>query len=907
MTTQSKFYMPLTLHRDAKSGPLVAPFVQTLPLLQEVTDEAVVLELDTGAKPQGLYVFDGVSWRFSMPYQDVCAVIIYGDTVDAYYNQTDDVTLPVTSIIFKNGQLQPGDVITHGPAIYAVRTPPASGPGSGVTSVNGKVGTVSLVAADIPGIATVGRTGQYSDLIGAPAPFTLLAATAAQLGGVKVPNVSNISVAVDGSIDIQPTVLASIASKLSNVTTGGTGNSLVHTVAGGTATLKSVAAGTNITFSDDGQTLTINAAAASVPLATVSVAGIVKIGSGVNVAGDGTISVATYGAATVGTAGLVKPGLGMTVAGDGTLNVTAQPIATATVLGQVKIGANVNVAGDGTISVTLPVAATAGAIGLVKPGTGLTVAADGTLNAAAAAIATTTTLGNVKVGAGLTVAGDGTLAATATNYGPATTLALGVVKVGSGLAVAGDGTLSASAAALATTTTVGVVKIGAGLAVDGAGNVTANIPVATAGAAGIVKPGAGMTVDGAGALSVTARPAATTTTLGEVIVGSGLAVTVGGTLSVAPATAGAIGAIKPGTGLTVTADGTLNASATPLVAATTTTLGGVIVGSGISVAGDGTISVTPYTLPAATTLALGGVIVGSGISVAGDGTISVTPYSLPTASATVLGGVKVGSGLAVAGDGTLSATGAATPATTTTLGSVIVGSGLAVDGAGVLSATGEGGTGSTLNPASRYAALATAGNTVWIYSSSDVKSGLAWTRTTTNLVITDPGHGHSVGDRALVRNTNVPNINSLITAADANTFTVDTTNTGAASGSAAAYSMGFTFAHNAAAPSITGGTLTPPSNAAVNLISMRFHMGANTRSGTVYSLTLLGSSANGAGDNTSIDDLYVPLIGVRQDSSTMAAVGATLAYNQAAAGFNVYQLGALPVSTTIGIYVQFSF
>ena len=61
-----------------------------------------------------------------------------------------------------------------------------------------------------------------------------------------------------------------------------------------------------------------------------------------------------------------------------------------------------------------------------------------------------------------------------------------------------------------------------------------------------------------------------------------------------------------------------------LPAATTTTLGGVKVGSGLKVAADGKLSADAqkYTLPAATTTALGGVKVGSGLKVTADGKLS---------------------------------------------------------------------------------------------------------------------------------------------------------------------------------------------------------------------------------------------------------------------------------------------
>ncbi len=71
-----------------------------------------------------------------------------------------------------------------------------------VTSVNGMLGDVELTGADIPGLATVALTGKYTDLIGAPAPYTLPKASTTALGGVKMPSDGNLTVAGDGTIDL---------------------------------------------------------------------------------------------------------------------------------------------------------------------------------------------------------------------------------------------------------------------------------------------------------------------------------------------------------------------------------------------------------------------------------------------------------------------------------------------------------------------------------------------------------------------------------------------------------------------------------------------------------------------------------------------------------------------------------
>ena len=82
------------------------------------------------------------------------------------------------------------------------------------------------------------------------------------------------------------------------------------------------------------------------------------------------------------------------------------------------------------------------------------------------------------------------------------------------------------------------------------------------------------------------------------------------------ATAVDAGTVKIGPSITVDVAGVINV--TP---ATDTTIGGVIVGSGISVDGDGVISVD--IIPVATTSVAGTVIVGDGIGVDINGTISV--------------------------------------------------------------------------------------------------------------------------------------------------------------------------------------------------------------------------------------------------------------------------------------------
>ena len=74
-------------------------------------------------------------------------------------------------------------------------------------------------------------------------------------------------------------------------------------------------------------------------------------------------------------------------------------------------------------------------------------------------------------------------------------------------------------------------------------------------------------------------------------------------------------------------DGILNGSSPVAIpAATTTHIGGIIVGSGLSVEGDGTLNVVQaqHTMPVASATELGAVKVGTGLIIEQDGTLEAT-------------------------------------------------------------------------------------------------------------------------------------------------------------------------------------------------------------------------------------------------------------------------------------------
>ena len=238
--------------------------------------------------------------------------------------------------------------------------------------------------------------------------YTLPAATTATLGGVRIG--ANIAVTPDGTISVATPYELTTAT---NSRLGGIiiGNGLVVNTATGIVSVDS-------DFPFD------------IPLATPSVAGIVKIGANIAVAPDGTISVTTP---------------------------YQLPAATRTVPGGVIIGSGVDVAPDGTISVNtgtpyvLP-AADFGAIGGVRIGTGITLGAGGAISVPRGS---TGEYGSVRIGDNITVV-DGVISVAAPYVLPtASSQTLGGVRIGNGLTV--DSGFLNVAFPVATTSTLGAI------------------------------------------------------------------------------------------------------------------------------------------------------------------------------------------------------------------------------------------------------------------------------------------------------------------------------------------------------------------------------------------------------------------------------------------------------------------
>jgi hypothetical protein len=401
-----------------------------------------------------------------------------------------------------------------------------------VTSVNGQTGTVTVNATNLPGLSAVGKSGLYSDLIGAPPAYVLPPMSTSVRGGARIGPSGNLTIfgidqldlsfqpvkSVNGNLPdgnglvtvalndiglVNPqalpttvnldaytttglfTVSAAIAPSLVNAPTTNDAATLEVVPLSVTGTGDSIQRWTTATAqywrkSTSGTWGAWNQAAA-LNIATTSTLGVVKIGSGLAIAVDGTLTNAyNLPVATTSLLGGVRVGVGLTVDSFGTISTTnILPIATATVLGGIKVGSGLAVTTDGTLSVSLPIASIT-TLGVIKVGSGLAIAGDGTLSAnSTLPTASASTLGGIKIGPGLSIDSNGVVTASTTYTLPiASASILGGIKIGSGLSIAGDGTVSASSTynlPIASSVVLGGVKVGSGLSVAGDGTLSTSV------------------------------------------------------------------------------------------------------------------------------------------------------------------------------------------------------------------------------------------------------------------------------------------------------------------------------------------------------------------------------------------------------------------------------------------------
>ena len=211
-----------------------------------------------------------------------------------------------------------------------------------VKSVNNKTpnaaGNVTLVAADITGLATVATTGRYADLIEKPVAYSLPAISLNVRGGARLPSNGNI-VAAGDVIDLGFAPIKTV----NNVSPDAGGNVTVSTSYVLPAATNSTRGGITV-----GPSLQITGAGVldySLPVASIAVLGGVKQGSGISIATDGTIS-ASYALPTASSTvlGGVRIGAGLTINGAGVLSAAVQTVNGASP----DVNGNVAVPSDNT-------------------------------------------------------------------------------------------------------------------------------------------------------------------------------------------------------------------------------------------------------------------------------------------------------------------------------------------------------------------------------------------------------------------------------------------------------------------------------------------------------------------------------------------------------------------------------
>ena len=221
----------------------------------------------------------------------------------------------------------------------------------------------------------------------------------------------------------------------------------------------------------------------SVPIASASTLGIIKVGTNLSISGDGTLSSnyinTTYsdgnGIKLVGTqfsmevsvngsgntiTDITQTADGISITKANVVNYTL-PTATASVLGGIKVGSNLSIDGNGVLSATNTVTTYTAGAGLTQSGTIFSLPV--TTNGSGGVVTNVTQNAN-----GITITkGD----VSGYTLPTATASVLGGIKVGSNLSIDGNGVLSA-------TNTVTTYTAGNGLTLSGT---TFSLPITTNG------------------------------------------------------------------------------------------------------------------------------------------------------------------------------------------------------------------------------------------------------------------------------------------------------------------------------------------------------------------------------------------------------------------------------------------
>jgi hypothetical protein len=274
---------------------------------------------------------------------------IVGDKIIVFARQQLTTTIPNLPIATDTqlGGIKVGTTLTI-TADGVLNVAPTAFP---VTSVNGMTGDVVLTATDIQGLARVAITGKYSDLLGAPGPYSLPIATTTVLGGVKAPSNGNLTVAGDGTIDLGFAPVKTV----NGTGPDGSGNvqlSIPDSVIG-LITPKNIPAASDLnTYQTTGMFFILDADAATIQNMPGTSGGVLDIEPFTTTATGGDVIQRFTSATSISLRRYTKSNNGWT-SWQQMQTTAGLPIASKTQLGIIQVGTGLNVTSQGLLSTVI--------------------------------------------------------------------------------------------------------------------------------------------------------------------------------------------------------------------------------------------------------------------------------------------------------------------------------------------------------------------------------------------------------------------------------------------------------------------------------------------------------------------------------------------------------------------------
>ncbi len=168
---------------------------------------------------------------------------------------------------------------------------------------------------------------------------------------------------------------------------------------------------------------------------------------------------------------------------------------------------------------------------------------------------------------------------------------------------------------------------------------------------------------------------------------------------------------------------------------------------------------------------------------------------------------------------------------------------------------------------------------IYLQSTGNLYSGLAWSRSTNTLTVNSTAHGLSTGDHVMLRNVNVDYFYGAITVTGANAFTVGVADTGDTSGIGAYIPALKVSSVTNNSGDVTAVTIAAPNSGNVQLNNIRLF--ANNQETSPCTYTVPASLSNGVGGNTDKQDINQALCFANGFDGTgnSTSLGAVAQYN----------------------------